>query len=463
MTDSSQLLPNNVGLTSDLLFNLKPSSGRGRSYRCSVQPTNASTFAPGSTAILYIPCGRRATFLDPQQSYIKYTVVNNETTASSSLNFDNSGASVINRLDVFHASNQLESIQTYNVLYNILLDFTVNQGQRIGCSNHFGFSAGYTIPDSSRSGAVLGVGASTNNRLTVCMPILSGVVGMLLDKMLPVGALNDDIRLEFTFEQNAVGMVFSGTNQTAWSIVGVELELTYIELEDDTMSIVNSVTPLNGEIYMHGSSYRHYVSTVPTSTSGTFSTLVPQRFASTKGLLLAPRRSTELTDGQSYSLSSRINPNIDQYWFRLGSLLIPQKYVTLKNSSVTTAGYAEGFQEVMKYFHSTNHPELSGVMAFPNFHVANTADTTVGSGGVIAPSTGANSWKNGFLIGQNFETYAQKGDVIISGVNTLSAQTFFECNINTATSSTATYTLDFYTNYDHILVKDTQGILSVRF
>ena len=68
MTDNQGLMPNNVGLDDSLLYNLKPNSGAGKDYRVSCTPTNKSIFSPCDQAILYIPCGRRGTFLDPQQS-----------------------------------------------------------------------------------------------------------------------------------------------------------------------------------------------------------------------------------------------------------------------------------------------------------------------------------------------------------------------------------------------------------
>ena len=44
----------------------------------------------------------------------------------------------------------------------------------------------------------------------------------------------------------------------------------------------------------------------------------------------------------------------------------------------------------------------------------------------------------------------------------LSQQVFFECNI--ANMGAASYILDFYANYDHILVLDPQtGLLSVKY
>ena len=61
MTDSSALLPNQVGVSNDCLFNLKPSSVRARSYRASVPSSNKSSFVGGDVGIFYIPGGRRNT------------------------------------------------------------------------------------------------------------------------------------------------------------------------------------------------------------------------------------------------------------------------------------------------------------------------------------------------------------------------------------------------------------------
>lgn len=473
MTDNQGLIPNSVGLSDDLLYNLKPSSGTGKSYRVSVQPTNKSIFAPADSAIIYIPCGRRGTFLDTQQSYIKYTIWNQDP--NNAVKIDGTGACVINRLDVFHGSNLLETVQQYNVLYNFLMDFNMSATDRLGASSIFGFDGTAYDVGNIRVGASLGVSnattfsaAGTNNRLTVCMPILSGVIGMGLDKMLPVGYLSDDIRCEFVFESTTQGMVYANTNatQVSWAITGVELELCYVELGDDSLSIVNSVSPLNGPLFLHGNSFRHYTSTVPAGSSGQFSCLVPQRFASTKGLIMCPRRGTEIAStavgAQSYSISSRCNFNIETYWFRVGSALIPSKFVVLSSSTGQTAsGYAEGYMEIQKFFHSCNTPLYSGCLPFSYYNVNENANSAVGAGGVVALSTTADSYKNGFAIAQNLETYAQRNSTIINGMNTLSAQTFFECTISTATGTS--FTLNFYSNYDHILVKDEAGLLSVRF
>ena len=79
---------------------------------------------------------------------------------------------------------------------------------------------------------------------------------------------------------------------------------------------------------------------------------------------------------------------------------------------------------------------------------------------MIAPSTGSTSYANGFIIAQELETFCQRGDVLLSGMNTLGSQVFFECNITTAPGTT--YNLDFFAYADVIFVLEN-GLLSVRF
>ena len=450
MTDSSALLPNAQAVSSDCLFNLKPSAVRSRSYRASILPTNASSFTCGQTAILYVPGGRRNTYLDCSQSYIRYTVKNND--AANTLNFDGSGASVINRLDLFHGSNNLETVQQYNVLYGYITDMQMNPSSRSGLSPMYGFNASAT---GYRAGGQIAVSASQ----TVCMPLLSGVIGLGSDKMLPIGLLVDDIRVEITFEQQVQGMVASAAAGTAWSISSLELELCIVELSDEGEHMVRNITPPERPIYLHGNSWRHYVSTLAAATSGMYSTLVPARFASVKSLVLCPRRATEINGATSYSTTSRCNPCFSTYGWRVGASLIPNKYITLENTN-TTQGYAEAFAETIKAWHGLNSYYIS--TALPT-NIYNTADGAFLLGPVtnITGTLAANSYQNGFVIAQELESFANRSDVLLAGLNTLSSQVFFETTINSA-GPTVTTTLDFYANYDHIIVLEN-GILSVRF
>jgi hypothetical protein len=195
-----------MGVTSDCLFNLKTSAGRSRSYRASLAPVNKSSFSSGDTMIFYLPGGRRNTYLDPTQSYLRLTVAN--TDEAVAISFDSTAYSVINRLDIFHASNLLETIQQYNVLANYITDVHLDATSRYGLSTIYGTESG--VNTTPRQGGSI----AASGKHTVALPLLSSVCGVGADKCLPLGMLHDDVRLEFTIASQIEGMVAA---TTAWA------------------------------------------------------------------------------------------------------------------------------------------------------------------------------------------------------------------------------------------------------
>lgn len=325
------------------------------------------------------------------------------------------------------------------------------------------------------------------------------------EKYLPLGKLADDLRLEFTFEQQNAAVVFSdfaapttflAGYSAAWTVVDVQLELAIIELSDEGEEMVNSMLSPERPIYIHGNSWRHYVSTLANGSSGGISTLVPARFGSLKSLVCCPRPSASVNLFDVYSISNRINPNFSQYWWRIGSNLVPPKYITLESAS-NTGGYGEAFAELQKSWHSLSTPANASTLPFEYFSVCDTAASAgkwqnsattggplyvaanglayspvqlaqpntsvcVSNGSTATTSTylPSTTYQNGFVIAQEMESFALRNDVLLSGYNTLSQQVFFEANITNAIGQA--YTLDFYANYDIILCIEN-GIISSRF
>jgi hypothetical protein len=369
--------------------------------------------------------------------------------AAIPFSFDVSAFSIINRIDIFHGGNLLETIQNYNLLATYICDMQTSLSSKYGLGNMFGFDN----TGGTRSGRDIPV----SGVFTACLPIFSGVCGVLSDKMLPLGLLADDIRLEITFESSTLGIV--GGVGASYSILDFQLELTIVELSDEGENMVRSnysypETPL----YLHGSSWRHYTSTLPALSAGGFSTLVPARFASLKQIALLPRRSVEIADYASHSIGSRVNPNFQYYWFRIGSAIIPSKAVTLEGTN--TGGYAEAYAELLKAWHDLHTTSSVNTLGLEY----SVADVAVANCPQVAVTTniGGNSYKNGFAIAQELESFSQRSDVLLSGMNTLNSQIFFETNIGTAlAAASGSYTLNFFAWYDHILVLD-RGILSVK-
>jgi hypothetical protein len=187
--------------------------------------------------------------------------------------------------------------------------------------------------------------------------------------------------------------------------------------------------------------------------TGSYSTLVPARFASLNSILLAPRVSSTAILNTGYSIGNRVCPNLSQYYFRVGGALVPQKPVSLKNSS-TTGGYSEALFELLKCFHVLNTTMSSSSHTPASYFNAKTADAQ--NGPVTASSTDS---VPSFLIGQEFSTFSGRSDVLLSGCNTLSSNIFFETEIHTTPDA---MTLNFFANYDILLII-RDGILSARF
>jgi len=209
-------------------------------------------------------------------------------------------------------------------------------------------------------------------------------------------------------------------------------------------------------LYLHGASWRHYMSQLPASAGG-FSTLVPARFASLKQLAVLPRRTGDLATLAHYALSCRINPNFQYYWFRIGSAVVPSKAVTLQGTN--TGAYGEAYIELLKAWHMCHNVNMSSCLDV-EYNVSdkptNLIESTVRAQLLATPET---TYKNGFVIAQELESFSNRNDVLLSGMNTLSSQIFFETNIDVAPG--AVYSLNFFAYYDHILVLD-RGILSVK-
>ena len=475
MTDSSALLANTMAVSDTVLYNLKPSAARSKSYRASIAPINASTFNPSSTAIFQIPCGRKNTYIDINQSYLKFTVANNDAQINT-FYVDNNASCFINRSDTFFGGNLLESIQSYNQVYTYLLDFQTNSATKQGLSNMYG-----TCNDPTANFARKGQVMKGGQKSTFCMPLLNSLLGMGADKSCPVGFLNSDIRIELTWEAQKTAVVYNATPSGSWQVIFAELELCYIELQDEAQHMVDSITP-HGNVFLHGNSWRHYVSNLPKESTGVYSTLVPARMASIKSIVLLPRRSIEISGIDSYSLSSRVNPAITSFWYRIGSVLCPARPIALSNNQ-NTYGYAEAFMEIQKSFHSVTSAEYTGSMAL-YYNVCDvTNDIGVGGdityGGVMSPQLTYNSYLNGFALALECESFSGKSNVLLSGLNTLNSNVFFEANIGFAPTQALVgggaantmyplvgpanaFTLDFFANFDIIYVIQ-DGQLTCRF
>jgi hypothetical protein len=495
-TDNSTFFPNRKALSQEFSYTPKPSSVNGRTFRVSVPSSNATSFVAGQTMVFNIPCGRRNCVLDPTSSYIRYTIKMAATTVgtqtasavSSTVNglyntqlfgtgafCDHNAYSVFNTTTLYSGSNMIEYINGSNVLYSHILDTNFSYSNALSNSLHYGMYVPDVSPLEIRKGnlfltsplssatptafsqsATGTASTSIAEQNTFCLPLLSGLLGIgSSGKMVPIYAINDVLRLEILLENQTQAFVQLGNGSATYTIINAELELQYIELSDEGMSLVNSSTPAGSPIFIVGNSFRHYVQTIKNGTTGIYSCLVPSKLASLKALHILPRRNTEINSATSYSLSSRVNPYFDYVVLKVSGTQVPQKPILLQGTS-TTGGFGEGLVELQKCFGSLIATDKSGLLNTSNYNVAVTANTTTG---VLAVSTDLNSYKNAFALGIDFELFGSK-DTVINGLNCLAESLYFEANISTDPG--ADFTLDFFASFDNLFIVDQTGYVSSR-
>ena len=499
MSDPSAInLPVSQALTSDMLLGLKPSAPKSRAYRLNVAPLNKSVFTGSDQMIFETPCGRKGTWLDQSQSYLKFSVqvgANAVCAANVSANgvysgiyVDNSAYSFLQRIDIYHSSNLLETQNEYGQLANFSMDTSLTQSDKAGLSSMLGTN-NQTILQSAggayaqwavtqelqrpgdRSGLALGalqlvgglppVGATP---YTFSLPILSGVIGINASKMLPVGKLSSPVRCEFYTAANDDAITYGllGVGAT-WQIINAELVCCFVELSDDLPSIPGVPDYISTKTYRQASTY------MPAATAGEFTTLLPFRCASLTALYTRCRPYATAAQGANatcaYRKSASVNPNFSYVYWRVGSSMYPNKPIYLINTN--TGQGAEGFAELLKSFHALSSSTGNTTIVSPQYNTASIA--TLGWNvatpiGAVAGQLG--SHYNAFALGLELESFSNRTDTILSGVSTLNSQVFLTAGVYTGQTvggaGNLNFTLDFFAQMDMILVIQ-DGTMSAKF
>ena len=464
-TDNSQLIDNVQSVPSELMYTTKASSVRCRQMRANFAPSNGQIFSPSQTAIIYVS-SRSNVYLLGGESYIKFTIRN--CTNNTTMYTDNGGWCVLNKIDIFMGSALLESISGANILYSAVMDAVFDPAGRVGMSGVWGGSHTLTAP---RQGAAIVSTASAVGQLTVCIPLISSILGQGLDKYLSLDNA-DDFRLEVTFENEVSGMVHAASAaptllsgfSTAWQVTNLEYVATLVEIDSAGQQLVNSVSPPSQERIIHGTSYRNYISSVPASSSGQYSCLIAARFCSLNNIITCPRATKYVSARDKYSTSARHNL-FDTVVYRVGGANIPARPIVNVNSS-NVGGYAEQLAETLKAFGPFTTPMAGSCLTKASFNRALEAQAQ--NGGVTA-SNGTDA--DAYLMAQDFNSFSGKSDILLAGLNSLSTNIFGDFQI---TPVSGTYDggagtgifdsqiLSFHAQHDILfIVKD--GLYTCRF
>jgi hypothetical protein len=499
MSDSSsfQIPEIKQALTGDMLLGLKPAAPKSRSYRISIAPMNKNVFIGGDQCIFELPVGRKGTWLDQSQSYLKFSVQLASTAAcatgygSSGPYIENTAYSFIQRMDIYNSSNLLETINEYGQLANFLLDTSLTQSDKLGLSpligsNYFtlftNLNTNVLVPyvlnsttsvAGDRSGmplssVTIAAGINTAVPYTFSLPLLSGIIGINSSKMLPVGKLHNPIHIEMYWATNDDAIYYGTAGAgTVWQIVNVEFCACYVELQNDEIDNLSDDMPH----YISTTTYRQSSANLTAASTGEFTTLLPFRCSSLTSIYARFRPFVANAQGvnatAAYRKSASINPNFGSYYFRIANSIVPNKPVYLISSIVGNG--AEGYAELLKSFHALSSSIGNSSLSYLNYNVAATATQGwVANYVPVQKTIGPNpdTYANSFAIGIELQSFSNRNDTILSGVSTQNNQVYFTANIyNGLTAGGANaynYTCDFFAQMDMLLIL-TDGILSARY
>ena len=359
---------NSGSLTDAMDFRPKAVGAPSRSFRMVLNPINSGNASPGDVVKFDIPVGRPNQFIDTSETCFQFGVLNN--TANDAFVLDGSAYCFINRLDVLSAGQVLETIQSYNVLTNTLLDLQVSGTAAclpMSINLGTGFQASSNYDKYGKSIAKSGTGEFS-------VPLAcSGVLGSGCSKYLPIAKVND-LRLELTME-NATQAVVQVANTATFSITNPQLVLTYVEVAPDMAHQLEVAT--GGRFLISTESWRNYQTILPATRTGD-SVLIPARYSSLRTLLHTFRDNANNSDQTKYWLSARTNPFYSStgaacsIQYALGSVLVPQ--------SPVKGGVAETWLNTQQAFHDLGNISPGSRCSINNW-VTNSyqSDATMGS------------------------------------------------------------------------------------
>ena len=418
-----------MSLTSSLFYTNKPGAVASRAIRSSITPANASTFAGHNSAQirLEIPTGIPGQYLDCQQSYLKFAVA---VTSGNSPKIDGAVYSIFDRMQISHNGVVLEAIDQYAHLCTMVQDITVSITSRAFDMNIY---AGTHI-NAIGEGESLTTDATGNTKAWFCIPLVSGIMGTMQSKFLPIGDMRGTFELSLTLSPYGLTLA-NDTAALAYTVSDVEYMASIVELDPNVAGMIRKESLSRSDnmpaFQIPCTSWRNYSSSVALGNTAA-SVLVPVKVRSLKNILVSQRVQAEVTTTVGSKHYRRVGgTDFKSYQWRVGSYMIPQKPV---NNTV------EAYTELSKSMHN---------MSFTNEgQIARTNYFGAGDGKL-------------FAIGLELESFSHRQETINCGIDSNNILVFWEPTWTAGIP--ANRRVDFFCNHDLLLLIDANGQSSVVF
>jgi hypothetical protein len=477
-------------LPKQLKYGSKVESAYAKAYRTNIAPQNGTgPYNFGDTIIFNIPT-RANTVLVPSESYLKFTLQPIQFAAASNLRLDKCGVhGIIQKITIFHGSNQLEITDEYGMFAKMIFDlesptdanFNKNNVM-VGTRNDL-----VVVPTNAPDGnpyPVLqitgGESVGTNiaaggftTATTYCINLISLIGTLCPNYYLPLFAMTSSpLRVEIMLKSadiQAFNVITIATVPYPNGLISnVEYIGEFIDLGDEAMKIIEA--SLEGKpLQFVFSSFRNfqYSYAIQTASYTQVNMPIAAKFSSLKSIFVCQRDAgTGLV--AHYPFSS-VNYGLYNYQFRLGSHVVPSKPVD---------DIISMYSELVKSIGSMSDLHFNPSIRKSSYLIsASTANTVL-----LETHNASNIISGSFYVGMNLENYVSAPkDTMFSGYNSNTDDIFFIANYNTnqnniggtgfgsnpvnytaAALPTVTLRYDAYAMFDCVLVCEN-GTCFVRF
>lgn len=420
-----------------LKYGNRAEASMARSYTSNIQPNGAlGNYTQGSVTTFMIPTGPNLA-LATAESVLKFKAT---TTGAGNGRLDSCGAhGYIQRLRIWHGSNQLEDTDNYGLLAKKYFDLQVSTDAAYGkysilagtrsdqYSGLYGAPTVSTVPDATTpetsytlanalkiavvNGGVSmcvnsGAGIVVDTQNTYCITLLSLLGSLCSSHYFPLFECTAaPIRLEIQWAPNIQAVGAFPDTTTGFVIDDIEYIASYMALSNEAMALVRGA--YSGPLSFTLQGVRNYSTTarLPGNVTTQVNFNIPAKFASVKNIIACCRDTARGVNTNLYFPFSLNKNGLTSYNFKIGShSSIP---------AIAPSSNPQYFTELLKAVGSIsdlNHePSIDIVSYTQNYSIVNT-DATLSLGNVSSGS---------FMIGLDLESYAQSDkSTIYTGYNT---------------------------------------------
>ena len=492
-----------------LYENQLPLAVESKSTRRLFFPEGGSTYGPPGGAnpnIIRIPINADS-LLDVQHSYLQFDL--NATAANTRGVAPDIGVPFIRRLRIESAGTTLEDIDEYGKLYgNVLFPSQASNGavqeatittkgigatagqlrQAGGAALAVGDAAGAAGDDAAvlarlnalkddivaavNAGVITAAGpgnpkhAGTNSiRGTTSYKYSISLVSALLnmEKYLPLVMMNAGITLELELDvagsvglQDANGNAGAGAGDEApeWTLSDIRYVAHLIDLQRDFYDKMRMVMEGSGGVLqLTGSTFRHYAGAISGAT-GTEVINLPARVKSIQSVFFTLTPTTSKNAVNEFGVSNSLPMGLDEYQFRIGSVVYPPTSVKLNKVGTAYTNKGEAYSELRKAFGTLGNYMEGGFLNNDGYLPASDTAVCAGGGTSAAPSIPLQS-----PFGLDFQSFPKTA--LESGINTSDRSLNMSLNLIRADGPNAAGVVDAWVMSDAIFYVNLDGSVSV--